>query len=103
MTFGLRGQCSDKCPEHSADAHREVMRNIKRIEGHPWRNEKIYPIDSYPRTDKYIPEACLHAHQKCYDRGMTGQKYEVEKTQEWSDFFINEMNRILHDRGLRVL
>jgi hypothetical protein len=103
MTFGLRGQCSDKCPEHSADAHREAMRDIKRIEGNPYQSNKIYPITAYPRTDKYIPEASLYAHQICYDRGITGQKHEVEKTREWSDFFINEMNRILHDRGLRVL
>lgn len=100
---GLRGLCAIKCPEHTITGHRENMRNIKRIEGNPWHDGPTYPIDKHPRIDKYIPEASLHAHQKCYDRGIIGQKHDVEKTTEWSDFFVCMMNEILHKRGLRVL
>jgi len=99
MEFGLRGQCSDKCPEHTANTHRARMRATKRSQGNP----TFGAIDKYPRIDKYIPEASVWAFNACYGKGITGTKDDIEKTQEWSDYFLRAMDRILSLKGLRVL
>lgn len=49
-------------------------------------------VDEHPRTDIYIPEAEIEAD-------IT----EERGTQEWSNAFVQAMNTILSDKGLRVL
>ena len=103
VIVGLRGNCADKCEEHTVEAQRKRMREIKRIEGNPYQSNKVYPIDNYPRIDKYIPEASVWAFNACYGKGIIGTKDDIEKTQEWSDYFLRAMDRILSQKGLRVL
>ena len=53
-----------------------------------------FPVDYYPRIDRYIPEAVTEANK---------QFNQNQDRRNWDLVFLAAMDTILHKNGLRVL
>jgi len=58
------------------------------------------PIDIYPEIDEHIPEAVSIANLEF--PGADGKRAEPGLRSEWSKCFMDEMDKLLKKRGLRV-
>ena len=56
-----------------------------------------YRLDEVPEIDQYIPEAVRYA-----DKVVSASKIKGGK-EVWDQIFHEEMNRLTHEAGLRVL